>query len=114
MVMGLPWGQRTLVMGVINLTPDSFSDGGRFERPEQALAQARDALEATEAQLKEVEQERMTSEQKLGPLRDRINEVKLKEQEARINEEQYAQQLVEAGANEEALAQLVEKGQRSG
>jgi chromosome segregation protein len=81
---------------------------------EQALAQARDALEATEAQLKEVEQERMTSEQKLGPLRDRINEVKLKEQEARINEEQYAQQLVEAGANEEALAQLVEKGQRSG
>ena len=41
MVMGLPWGQRTLVMGVINLTPDSFSDGGRYERPEQALAQAR-------------------------------------------------------------------------
>jgi chromosome segregation protein len=81
---------------------------------EQALAQARDVLEATEAQLKEVEQERMSSEQKLGPLRDRINEVKLKEQEARINEEQYAQQLIEAGANEEALAQLVEKGQRSG
>jgi chromosome segregation protein len=48
------------------------------------------------AQLKEVEQERMSSEQKLGPLRDRINEVKLKEQEARINEEQYAQQLIEA------------------
>jgi len=81
---------------------------------EQALAQARDVLEATEAQLKAVEQERMTSEQKLGPLRDRINEVKLKEQEARISEEQYAQQLVEAGANEELLAQNVEKGQRSG
>jgi dihydropteroate synthase len=28
-------------MGVINLTPDSFSDGGRFERPEAALRQAR-------------------------------------------------------------------------
>jgi chromosome segregation protein len=81
---------------------------------EQTLAEARDVLEATEAQLKVVEQERMTSEQKLGPLRDRINEVKLKEQEARINEEQYAQQLLEAGANEEALAQSVEKGQRSG
>ncbi|MBV9925584.1 MAG: dihydropteroate synthase [Acidobacteria bacterium] len=26
----LPWGARTLVMGVINLTPDSFSDGGRW------------------------------------------------------------------------------------
>jgi len=81
---------------------------------EQALAQARDALEATEAQLKAVEQERMEAEQKLAPLRDRINEVKLKEQEARINEEQYAQQLIEAGADEAALALQLEKGQRSG
>jgi dihydropteroate synthase len=39
--MQLRWGQRTHVMGVINLTPDSFSDGGRFDRPERALAQAR-------------------------------------------------------------------------
>jgi dihydropteroate synthase len=29
------------VMGVLNITPDSFSDGGRFAAPEQALAQAR-------------------------------------------------------------------------
>ena len=35
------WGQRTQVMGVINLTPDSFSDGGRFDHPDQALKQAR-------------------------------------------------------------------------
>jgi dihydropteroate synthase len=35
------WGQRTHVMGVINVTPDSFSDGGQFDRPERALAQAR-------------------------------------------------------------------------
>lgn len=80
---------------------------------EQALAQARDALEATEAQLKAVEQERMEVEQKLEPLRSRINEVKLKEQEARINEEQYAQQLAEAGADETALAAQLEKGQRA-
>ena len=39
--MSLRWGQRTHVMGVINVTPDSFSDGGRFDRPERALAQAR-------------------------------------------------------------------------
>ncbi|GDX72290.1 dihydropteroate synthase [Cyanobium sp.] len=39
--MALRWGQRTHVMGVINLTPDSFSDGGRFDRPDRALAQAR-------------------------------------------------------------------------
>lgn len=29
------------VMGVLNATPDSFSDGGRFDDPEAALAQAR-------------------------------------------------------------------------
>lgn len=32
---------RPLVMGVINATPDSFSDGGQFIRPEAALEQAR-------------------------------------------------------------------------
>src|SRR5713226_2433799 len=29
------------VMGVLNVTPDSFSDGGQFVAPERALAQAR-------------------------------------------------------------------------
>jgi dihydropteroate synthase len=29
------------VMGVLNVTPDSFSDGGRFDAPERGLAQAR-------------------------------------------------------------------------
>ena len=33
--------QRTLVMGVVNVTPDSFSDGGRFLDPKAAIAQAR-------------------------------------------------------------------------
>lgn len=32
---------RTLVMGVVNVTPDSFSDGGRWLAPESALAHAR-------------------------------------------------------------------------
>jgi len=31
----------TLVMGVVNVTPDSFSDGGRYAAPEAALAHAR-------------------------------------------------------------------------
>jgi len=31
---------RPLVMGVLNVTPDSFSDGGRFIDPDQAIAQA--------------------------------------------------------------------------
>lgn len=33
-------GRRTLVMGVVNITPDSFSDGGRFLDPEAAVARA--------------------------------------------------------------------------
>lgn len=31
---------RPLVMGVLNVTPDSFSDGGRFIDPDRAIAQA--------------------------------------------------------------------------
>lgn len=31
---------KPLVMGILNLTPDSFSDGGRFASPEQAIAAA--------------------------------------------------------------------------
>ncbi|HEY1986557.1 MAG TPA: dihydropteroate synthase [Terracidiphilus sp.] len=34
----LPLGARTLVMGVVNITPDSFSDGGAFLAPEAAVA----------------------------------------------------------------------------
>jgi dihydropteroate synthase len=34
------WGQRTYLMGVLNVTPDSFSDGGEFNNTFTALAQA--------------------------------------------------------------------------
>ena len=37
----IPLGPRTLVMGILNVTPDSFSDGGRSAAPEDALANAR-------------------------------------------------------------------------
>lgn len=30
-------GERTLIMGILNVTPDSFSDGGRFANAEEAL-----------------------------------------------------------------------------
>jgi dihydropteroate synthase len=36
----LAYGARTLVMGVLNVTPDSFSDGGQFFSPDLALAHA--------------------------------------------------------------------------
>jgi dihydropteroate synthase len=34
----LPLGKRTLMMGVINVTPDSFFDGGRYPTPQVAVA----------------------------------------------------------------------------
>lgn len=37
----LPSKPYPAVMGILNVTPDSFSDGGQFIAPEQALAQAR-------------------------------------------------------------------------
>ena len=33
----LDCSSRTLVMGIVNVTPDSFSDGGRFLDPEAAV-----------------------------------------------------------------------------
>src|SRR6187200_2461063 len=46
----LELGRRTLVMGVLNVTPDSFADGGRFVDPSQA-ADAALAMEAAGADL---------------------------------------------------------------
>jgi dihydropteroate synthase len=41
----LELGKRTLIMGVVNVTPDSFSDGGKFLDRDQALAHAIELLE---------------------------------------------------------------------
>lgn len=40
------WGKRTYIMGVLNVTPDSFSDGGEFDTVENALLQAMKMIEA--------------------------------------------------------------------
>ena len=42
---GLLQTDRPLVMGILNVTPDSFSDGGRFQTPDLALAHAAKMLE---------------------------------------------------------------------
>ena len=34
-------GERTYIMGILNVTPDSFSDGGKFNEIEAAVAQAK-------------------------------------------------------------------------
>ena len=39
-MLNFNWGDRTYLMGVLNVTPDSFSDGGEFNKPTAALNQA--------------------------------------------------------------------------
>ena len=38
-------GRKPLVMGILNVTPDSFSDGGRFFDPDVAIAHAREMID---------------------------------------------------------------------
>ena len=80
---------------------------------EQALAVARDLLEGLSTSLRTLEEERMRVEQDLQPARGRIEEVRLKEQAALLQEQQYAEQLQAAGADLVALTEAVLGGARS-
>jgi chromosome segregation protein len=71
---------------------------------EKTLAESRNAVEAAAAALRGLEEERLQVEGQLAPLRERIGELRLKEQAARINHDQHADQLREAGADEARLA----------
>ena len=42
----LQLGERTLLVGVLNVTPDSFSDGGKYSDPDRAFAHAMELEEA--------------------------------------------------------------------
>ena len=66
-------------------------------------------MEEAANKLQEIEQERITFEQKLHPLRESISQARLKEQEAHITENQFDEQLKEAGANEEELLEFIGK-----
>ncbi|WP_445083215.1 chromosome segregation protein SMC [Candidatus Nitrotoga sp. HW29] len=73
---------------------------------EQMLAETRNILEQTTSNLNKLEQERLTSEQKLHPLREKLSELSLKEQEARLQYEQWAAQLQDV--EETTLLSLLE------
>ena len=84
----------------------------RKQQREQALAEARNILEHATLTLSKLEQERMSCEQKLHPLRDKVGELTLKEQEARLQYEQWAEQL--QGVDEEPLLPLIEGAKQNG
>ncbi|WP_018410661.1 chromosome segregation protein SMC [Methyloversatilis thermotolerans] len=74
---------------------------------EQVLATCRDAQEVLAAQLRELESQRAQTEQQLAPARDRLAELKLKQQAAELNAEQYAQRLAEIELPEGRLDALL-------
>ncbi len=80
---------------------------------EVALANARHELDQLSQQLRGKDENKLTAERAMQPLRDRIVELQLKEQAARLNQEQYAQQLAEAQADEASLAAKLSEDMRA-
>jgi chromosome segregation protein len=85
---------------------------------ESALAERRNALETAAAQLRGLDEERLRIEQGLTPARERINDLRLKQQAAELNVQQYQERLVEAHVvsveDETALAAELTPGLRDG
>ncbi|AQG98406.1 chromosome segregation protein SMC [Burkholderia sp. KK1] len=72
---------------------------------EESLHAARVELDDLTARLRQCDEQRLLAERSLQPLRDKINELQLKEQAARISGEQFVEQLQAAGVDEADLAQ---------
>lgn len=75
------------------------------QQREAALTGARDHLAETESALQLQERTRMQYEQLLHPLRDKLEQSRLDEQQARLYVEQCQQQLAECGLEEGVLVQ---------
>ncbi len=101
---------------------ENLSDGNAQEQlqgllqqrqlAEEVLAQARNTLEHATLNLNKMEQERMGCEQKLNPLREKVSEISLKEQEARLQYEQWAEQLINIDVS--VLLPLIEGAKAGG
>ena len=75
----------------------------RRSTQERALSDARHELDQITQQLRTAEESRMGAERSLQPQRDKITEMQLKEQAARLNQEQFAEALKAVQADEAAL-----------
>ena len=78
----------------------------KLER-EQALAAKRSAYDDLTAKLRASDERRLSLERALEPLRQRGSDLQLKEQAARLNQEQYNAQLLEAQADLDAVQALI-------
>ncbi|HSS26746.1 MAG TPA: chromosome segregation protein SMC, partial [Usitatibacter sp.] len=80
---------------------------------ERVLSDARAGVEHISDELRSLEEGRLTVEQSLDPLREKITELRVREQEAATNAQQYERQLEEAGVTREQMAEQIEKRVRS-
>ena len=80
----------------------------RRSTQERALSDARHELDQVALQLRQAEEARMGNERSLQPQRDRITEMQLKEQAARLNQEQFAEALASTGADEALLGEKLD------
>lgn len=79
---------------------------------ERAVAEAREKQGAIGEALRATEEERLVIEHRLQPLREKIAELRLKEQAARLAFEQFSSLLLEAAADEALVAAEARDGQR--
>ncbi|MEO8408507.1 MAG: chromosome segregation protein SMC, partial [Oxalobacteraceae bacterium] len=99
--------QGTLELENLN---DQTADAGlqslleKRSAQEHALSDARHELDQITQKLRHLEDARAQTERNLQPQRDKIMELQLKEQAARLNQEQFSEQLREAEADEAALS----------
>jgi chromosome segregation protein len=70
---------------------------------EEGLREARSRMDELAQQMKATDERRLTLERDVQPKRDKLTELQLKEQAARLAAEQFAQQLAEVHADEAAL-----------
>jgi chromosome segregation protein len=82
----------------------------KLER-ETVLGAKRSEYDDLTSKLRASDERRLQTERTLDPMRQRITDLQLKEQAARIGLEQYEQFLAEANADRSAIAQSIEDGQ---
>jgi chromosome segregation protein len=85
----------------------------RRSEQEVVLANARHELDQLTQRMRGQDEGKLAADRALQPMRDRIVELQLKEQAARLNQEQYAQQLAEAEADEAALSEKLTDDMRA-
>ena len=84
----------------------------RRSEQEVALAHARHELDQLTQRMRTHDESKLAAERGLQPVRDRIVELQLKEQAARLNQEQFDEALKNTGADEAALAEKLTEDMR--